>query len=220
MKLMKKILVSAMAISAIAAVGAVSTYAEAVTISPADSAFTVNYDATAGTITLSNVTVANDQKTLLVLNADVDTFDDTTAKAEAEGGAIAQIDQSTTFESVAIPVGVRAEGSTLVVRVGGDETFQEVVCTIPSAGGDTVTVGDVNGDGDITSGDAAEILCATVNLESVIDSVNKNDAYYAAAYCNGDAEITSGDAAEVLCATVNLEHHENIGEDIVKGSVQ
>lgn len=132
MKLMKKILVSAIAISAIAAFNAVAFAEDEVTATPEPVVPAATYDATAKTITLSGFEVANDQKTLLILNADVDQFDDTTAKAEAEGGAIVQIDQSTAMNGVAIPVGERTPGSKVWIRVGGDDTgFIELEYTIP-----------------------------------------------------------------------------------------
>ena len=205
MKLMKKILVSAMAISAIAALNAVAfadeeATSDAVVISPAESAFTVTYSASAGTITLSDVTVANDQKTLLVLNEDVDEFDDTTAAAEAEDGAIVQIDQSTTIADVAIPVGTREASSTLVVRVGGDETFQEVVCTIPGEETPDLMLGDANLSGDLTASDASVVLNAVAgNVELSTDATKCADA-------NKSGDLSASDASSILNAAAgNIE---------------
>lgn len=137
-------------------------------------------------------------------------------------GNIKQIDESTTaFTSVT--VGELGEG-TYEVRIGGDGTVRWGTFTVEAAGSEDdtqkVLVGDVNGDGNITSSDATEILCATVDLESCIDKTELNDAYYAAAYCNGDSAVTSSDATEVLCATVDLDHNANIGTEIAIGSIE
>ena len=173
MKLMKKILVSAIAISAIAAFNAVAFAEDEVAATPEPVVPAATYDATAKTITLSGFEVANDQKTLLILNDDVNAWDDTNAKAEAEGGAIVQIDQSTTINGVAIPVGEKEAGDKLWIRVGGDDTgFIELEYTIPGGGDDrfedpTILLGSVDGDDVIDTVDASYLFGYVLNPYSL-----------------------------------------------------
>ncbi|MDD6483897.1 MAG: hypothetical protein PUF72_04900 [Clostridiales bacterium] len=193
MRLVKKILMSAAVVSAVAAMAAVS----------ASAAMTATYN-NDGTITLSGITTQAAEKTLLVLTEDTTDISEEKAASVTDGGIIVQIDQGTHIvDDVKVTVGTLEAGKTYYVRVGGDTTFEQDDFTVP--GGTTphkVLVGDADGNGVVQAADAAEIALYTVSspATAVIDGT---DSFYAAAYCDGDDAVKASDAAEVALHSVS-----------------
>ena len=70
------------------------------------------------------------------------------------------------------------------------------------SGSTTVRLGDVDGDGDVTSGDARLALRASVKLEK---QIVKGAAAFTAADVNKDGVVGSDDARKILRVSVKLE---------------
>ena len=212
-----KLLTSLLAVGAVSTIFAAASFATDFT---ANATYTAGADGAAATVAITGLdNYAADNTvgdyTVVILNADVENPADSN---------IVYVMQGTKAEiSTAKFANLAQDGSTYYVRVGGSS--QGIAKATFTVGGGTtpeqkVLVGDVDGDGEVTSSDATEVLCKTVSLESKItETPEKNDAYYAAAYCDGDAVVTSSDATEVLCKTVSLECNPLVGTEVVKGSI-
>ncbi len=218
MKLFRLLSTTAVTVLAIAAL--------AISASAAPDTTTVTANYADSTLTLSGVpaVTGEDDATLLVLNnnvfADFDADETGETTVTITPADIKQINQSdNTADFAEVVVGELADGDKVYVRMQVNGQIYTAEYTKKVDTPDTVLVGDVNGDGSITSDDATEILCSTVDLESVIVKEPKNDAYYAAAYCTDDLSVTSDDATEILCKTVDLECNANVGKDIAIGSI-
>lgn len=156
MRLVKKILMSAAVVSAVAAMAAVNA-----------SAMTAKYNSD-GTITLSGITTQADEKTLLVLTENATDISGTKAASVTDGGIIVQIDQGTTIGTNNVVVGTLEAGKTYYVRVGGDAEFEQTTFTVP--GGDspytdpTRLLGDVAKNNAIDMADASAICDHYLNV--------------------------------------------------------
>ncbi len=191
-----KFLASCAAIGALTTICAVSSYAATATY------------VDGGTVNVTDcddyiAAVGNNDLTLLVL-------DGTDVVTVGEGN-ILQINQgdSSILTGIKLDTTKLTAGKTYEVRVGGMEKsttyangFISTTFTMP--GGDApvmILIGDVDGNTEVTAGDASEVLKKCVNKSS---KVNDSDAnYYAAAYSNGDSAVTAGDASEILKKCVN-----------------
>jgi len=212
-----KLLTSLLAVGAVSTIFAAASFATDFT---ANASYTAGADGAAATVTitgLDNYTADNTvgDYTVVILNADVE---------NPTNENIVYVMQGTKAEiSTAKFANLAQDGSTYYVRVGGSS--QGIAKATFTVGGGTtpeqkVLVGDVNGDAEITASDATEILCFTVSSESKIaEKPEKNDSFYAAAYCNGDITVTASDATEVLCKTVSLDCNPLVGTEVVKGSI-
>ena len=204
MKKFTKIMLSVAAATAVSAAMAVSAMA----------AVEATYDSASGVVTLTGVESSGDQQTLLVLseNKDVVTED-----------IIKQIDQDTSIATFVLEKGITS--GTYYIRIGGTNgTIQECTLTIgtepgpgPGPGGNTktLTIGDVNGDGEVGAGDALFIARYNAqyktNIGAVGTSYDKADSgKYVVGDVNGDGEVGAGDA--LFVARYNAQYKTNIGQ--------
>lgn len=200
MKNFTKFMLSAAAITAVSAAMAVSAMA----------AVGGSYDAATGKVTLTGVESSGDQQTLLVLTEDAATVTE---------GIIAQIDQDTAISEFVLPSGI--ESGTYYVRIGGTNgTIQTYTLTIGSGGGGgesgqvTVLVGDIDGDGDVTSSDSVIALRYEAWMEpDLTDLQVATGAYCAEEYDTLDSSdsvnilryeawMESGNAGEEMAITI------------------
>lgn len=211
-----KLLTSLLAVGAVSTIFAAASFATDFT---ANATYTAGADGAAATVAITGLdNYAADNTvgdyTVVILNADVENPADSN---------IVYVMQGTKEEISTAKFANLTTDGTYYVRVGGSS--QGIAKATFTVGGGTtpeekVLVGDANGDGEITASDATEILCFTVSLESKIaEKPEKNDNFYAAAYCNGDITVTASDATEVLCKTVSLDCNPLVGTEVVKGSI-
>ena len=211
-----KLLTSLLAVGAVSTIFAAASFATDFT---ANATYTAGADGAAATVAitgLDNYTANNTvgDYTVVILNKDIENPTD---------ADIVYVMQGTKEEISTAKFANLTTDGTYYVRVGGSS--QGIAKAQFTVGGGTtpeekILVGDTNGDGDITSSDATEILCFTVDKTSkIVELPEKNDNFYAAAYCNGDAKITSSDATEVLCKTVDKTYNPLVGTKVEKGSI-
>ena len=210
-----KLLTSLLAVGAVSTIFAAASFADTFTATATHSAGT---DVDTVEITgLENYTADNTvgDYTVVILNADVENPTDAN---------IVYVMQGTKDEIKTAKFNHLTTDGTYYVRVGGStQGFATAQFTV--GGGTTpdepkVLVGDVDGDTKITSLDATEILSFTVGKTSKITiKPEKNDSFYAAAYCDGDAKVTALDATEVLSKTVGKTYNPLVGTEVVKGSI-
>lgn len=174
----KKVSVSAALISAVAVAAAMSA-----------SAMTASYDN--GKVTLADLGVEAEQKTLLILSEDAADISGDAANTLANGGIIVQIDQDTDFTTV--PVGTLPNG-TYYVRVGGDEGgFQQTSFTVGNSlySDPTRLVGDADGNLSVQLNDASCILIHFTKGNLTGDAVQAADA-------NDNGAVQADDQSAVL----------------------
>ena len=211
-----KLLTSLLAVGAVSTIFAAASFATDFT---ANAEYTAGADGAAATVAITGLdsyTADNavGDFTVVILNADVE---------NPTNENIVYVMQGTKEEISTAKFANLTTDGTYYVRVGGSS--QGIAKATFTVGGGTtpeqkVLVGDVNGDAEITASDATEILCFTVSSESKIaEKPEKNDSFYAAAYCNGDITVTASDATEVLCKSVSLDCNPLVGTEVVKGSI-
>lgn len=187
MRFLKKMMVVAMAVSAVASLAVVSA-----------NAMEATYNDETGKVALSfaDGELVEGQKTLLILNEDATNITADNAKVYTEeGGIIVQIDQDTTFAEVTVgdlPAG------TYYVRVGGavevgSEAEVPFLADDFVVGGSVSTriLGNVNDDEDITGTDALIVA------KHVADLIALEGEKLLAADANDDGSVSGGDALEI-----------------------
>ena len=179
MKNLKKILIAAMSIAAIA----MSTTAFAATEA------TYNADTKTAALTLAegDVTATSGQMTVVVVPK--------TFGADSGAADIYYINQEefgTKFAEILANMGLKGEitPAEYEVRIGGENMASVAKFNFKAEGGTVIMYGDANNDGEIAAGDAARILqyLAKWNVEINLE----------AADANGDGEVAAGDAARIL----------------------
>ena len=152
---------------------------------------TVNYDTANGTYSASCTGLTSGkQYVLLVAEGTPDNY------AITEN-SILYIDQAGSDGSISFPAFIPKNIADSVVLLGGefaDGSSPKVLGTIISQ----YTLGDVNDDGQITAGDALDILQHTVQIITLEGNAMK------AADVDGTPGVSAGDALSILQYTVGL----------------
>ncbi len=202
MKKFTKLFLSCAAVAAVTAAVATSAMAAEMTLS---AKYNEPTDETAATTTVTITCDSEDEvQTLLILKPSYD-------KTSVKVADILQIDQKdSSITTATIPVldeNNDDEKGTYTVLVGG--TSGNIYAGTFSIGGEEITIGDVNGDGDVKANDANAILWSTVSkdadkIKNVGKTINLSDGTTKlVGDVNGDNDIKANDANAALWYTVS-----------------
>lgn len=210
MKKFSKLFLSCAAVAALTAAVATAAMAEEVNVS---GDVTGTYDTETGKLAITAPTDmdADSQATLLV-------YDAAAAATEVTADSVVGIDQAAdaafTKNGLKDKPQVPAEGNTqYTVKLGyyadGTFTVKTGTLTLGELEGVEITIGDINGDGNIRTNDATNVLWYTVdptspNAGNSAKVIQKTDGTSVqVGDINGDTNIRTNDATNILWYTVD-----------------
>lgn len=204
MKKFTKLFLSCTAVAAITAALAASAMAAEVDLKGSDG-IEGTYDTETGVVSLPTLPNPDDAiKTVLVLKPSEVSASDTGITVVAEN--IIGIDQTANLTEVKLDASkVDTENNNYTVFVGGSSG--KVYTATFGAGGAGVLIGDTNLSGDITLGDATNIVKHCVEIEG---AELTGDAL-AAADTDMNGSVTMGDATRIAKYAVDMRDFDDVG---------